>query len=65
MWTLPDHPVIRNLERTGYPDGDEPTFPLCPVCGEEAEDVYIDKYHEIVGCDSCVTKHDAWALLID
>lgn len=28
---LPDHPVVQNMERTGYPDGKEPQFPHCPI----------------------------------
>lgn len=28
---IPDHPVIRNMEATGYPDGKEPDYPHCPV----------------------------------
>lgn len=42
-YDLPDHPVIQNMERTGYPDGKEPTFPICPVCGEECEEIFRDK----------------------
>ena len=38
-YDLPDHPVIQNMERTGYPDGKEPIFPICPVCGEECEEI--------------------------
>ena len=34
-YNLPDHPVIRNLEMTGYPDGQEPEYPHCPLCGAE------------------------------
>lgn len=37
MYDIPDHPVIRNLEATGYPDGKEPDYPHCPFCGEECE----------------------------
>ena len=50
-YDLPDHPVIQNMERTGYPDGKEPTFPICPVCGEECEEIFRDKDLNIVGCD--------------
>lgn len=25
-YNLPDHPMIRNLEMTGYPDGQEPEW---------------------------------------
>ena len=57
---LPDHPVIQDLERTGYPDGKEPVYPRCPVCGADCEDVIRDKNLNIVGCDICTTQSDAW-----
>lgn len=60
MHDLPDHPVIRNLERTGYPDGKEPTYPRCPVCGEECDTIYKNADLDIVGCDNCVATVDAW-----
>ena len=53
-YDLPDHPVIQNMERTGYPDGKEPTFPICPVCGEECEEIFRDNDLNIVGCDICI-----------
>ena len=57
----PDHPVIQNMERTGHPDGKEPEWPRCPVCGEEADTFYYSKqHHEIVGCGDCVREKDAW-----
>ena len=59
-YDLPDHPVIQNMERTGYPDGKEPTFPICPVCGEECEEIFRDKDLNIVGCDFCIKQSDAW-----
>ena len=30
-YDLPDHPVIQNMERTGYPDGKEPTLSLIHI----------------------------------
>ena len=57
---IPDHPVIRNMEWTGYPDGKEPEYPRCPVCGEECEIIYRDKYLDVVGCDECISTVDAW-----
>lgn len=57
---IPDHPVIQNMERTGYPDGKEPIYPICPVCGNECETVYIDQDDTIVGCDMCVVQKNAW-----
>ena len=57
---IPDHPVIQNMERTGYPDGKEPKYPRCPVCGEECETVYRDRFGTYVGCDICMETKDAW-----
>ena len=56
---IPDHPVIRNMEQTGHPDGREPKFPICPVCGAET-DTYYKCDMEIVGCDECVSSVNAW-----
>ena len=60
MYDIPDHPVIRNLERTGYPDGREPEYPRCPICGAECETIYQDVDGDIFGCDECVATKDAW-----
>lgn len=58
---IPDHPVISNMERTGSPDGKDPTYPRCPACGEECEIIYR-RYSdgECVGCDACLQTKDAW-----
>lgn len=58
--SFPDHPIIRNCERTGYPDVKAPEHPVCPVCGEECSDVYSTRHGDIVGCDVCLTLGDAW-----
>lgn len=60
MYDTPDHPVIQNCERTGYPDGREPTYPRCPVCGDECSTVYRSREGVIAGCDVCITTQDAW-----
>ena len=57
----PDHPVIQNMERTGYPDGKEPEWPRCPVCGEEADRFYYSTHeHEYVGCENCLMSQESW-----
>lgn len=56
----PDHPMIQNMERTGYPDDKEPEYPICPVCGEETDTVYRNQTGEIVGCSECLRSRDAW-----
>ena len=60
---LPDDPIIRCMEATGYPPWIDPNGdndPICPMCGEICDTVYKNKYGEIVGCGECVTSHDAW-----
>ena len=56
---LPDNPIIRNMERTGYPDGKEPPQPRCPVCGAETDTVYSDGVN-VQGCPECLMTMDAW-----
>lgn len=51
---IPDHPVIANLMRTGYPDGKSPEYPHCPVCGaKEISEAYVQYINGVVGCDEC------------
>ena len=50
-WLVYDYPEMRTREERE---------PLCPVCGGACSTVYRDRYFEIVGCDECVTVHDAW-----
>lgn len=58
MFDCPDHPVIRNMERTGWPDGKEPEYPHCPVCcAREISDIYImDDTGEILGGECCIEE---------
>ena len=59
--TVKDHPVIRNMEATGYPDGKAPQRYFCPVCDRECETLYRqEESREIVGCDLCVEIIDPW-----
>lgn len=34
--------------------------PVCPICGEECDTLYLDRNREIFGCDVCVAAEDAW-----
>ena len=54
MELFPDHPVIRNMEHTGYPDGKEPVEYRCPICGFDAENYYVSRRHEVIGCENCI-----------
>ncbi|MCM1439196.1 MAG: hypothetical protein NC131_08340 [Roseburia sp.] len=60
---IPDHPIIQNCERTGYPDGRAPDYPICPICGAECDTIYKDRDGTIFGCDECVSSVDAWDAL--
>lgn len=56
MHSLPDDPIIHNLEVTGYPDGKEPPTPICPVCEEDCNYIFKDFHGEIVGCENCIDQ---------
>lgn len=56
---ITDHPIIRRLEMCGELTP-SPDAPICPVCGEEADDFYEDRRGNILGCDWCIKKVDAW-----
>lgn len=53
-----DHPDIERLMRTG--ETGRGIYPMCPICGSECETIYRDRMGSCVGCDECLTKHDAW-----
>lgn len=42
------------------PDPPEPDYPVCPECGAECEDIFYSKHGDIIGCECCVKKVDAW-----
>ena len=59
MYDLKDDPVIRCMERTGSPLWEqEEELAVCPVCGEECETAYYDRYGDVVGCDCCLHRGD-------
>ena len=60
MFDCPDHPVIQNLMRTGYPNGKEPEEFCCPVCGAAAENFYTTRDRTIVGCEICLVPRPYW-----
>ena len=55
---IPDAPWIREAENNGMPSS---TPPVCPVCYEETDRLYIVKgTNEIIGCDNCIDSVNAW-----
>jgi len=65
MYDIPDHPVIRAMESSGYPTGKEPKSPQCPVCDAECDTIYLDHNGDYIGCENCVTTKDAWDVMED
>lgn len=59
---LPDAPWIREAELYGEPGGDEI---ICPVCGKDAENFFLDDSNNVVGCDRCVREVDAYSWHMD
>ena len=39
---------------TELPPERDPFF--CPICGEDCDELYLDNYGEIVGCDNCIRE---------
>lgn len=60
MPNCPDHPVVQNMCRTGFPDGREPEEMRCPACGETAERFYETRDGTIVGCECCLVSKPYW-----
>lgn len=52
------HPVITNMERTGYPY--EVREHRCPCCGDICEKLYQVIGCHVVGCDCCIEEVDPW-----
>ena len=53
-----EHPVITNMERTGYPDGvpPKPVF-ICSSCGEDI--LNGQDYWDVLGeqfCERCINR---------
>ena len=56
MYENIQHPDITRAEKYGIEE--EPPI-CCPVCGEECKTFY-KVIHEVVGCENCVEKVDAY-----
>ena len=35
-------------------------YPVCPVCGEDCEEIFFDVNNEVCGCDKCIHSRDAY-----
>jgi len=53
-----DTPLIRRTERFGGEARE--AEPVCPVCGRACEWHYENEAGEVLGCERCVTRRDAW-----
>ena len=60
MQEVPDAPWIREAEMYGIPPYDDVPDPVCPICGQACETIYMDADETEVGCDQCIQTKDAW-----
>lgn len=55
---LPDDPIVRRIERFGTAfqedEEEEEEIPICPICREECDTMYVGMAGEVLGCDCCV-----------
>ena len=65
MLLIPDDPIIRCIEQTGYPPWISDKEPVCPVCHEGCDTFYRDDSGDIVGCNNCLTAYDAWEEMVE
>lgn len=63
MCSLPDHPVIRHMERYGRPDGRCEFVPVCPLCNQECDTIYLSYDGDVAGCDCCIQRKSAWSYM--
>lgn len=56
LYDIPDHPVVQNMERTGYPTANTPLEPVCPECNDQCDEFLFDELNQLIGCDSCVER---------
>lgn len=64
MHNFPDHPDIARCLCTGYAHPLK-AAPTCPICGEEVDEYYKDNEGDIVGCENCLQRTDAWEEIED
>lgn len=65
MIDINDAPWIREAETYG-PDCAEEIEYSCPVCGaDEPEDFVFDCAGEIIGCNCCVHRRDAYKYMAE
>lgn len=54
-----EHPDITRMNKYGTLSTEDEKPVFCPICGEECESFYkLDG--QIVGCDMCIEKVDAY-----
>lgn len=54
-----EHPDITAAQLYGYPK--KPLdMPECPICGKQCDEIYLNIYGEVVGCDVCIKVKDSF-----
>ena len=55
---IPDEYGVANCLCSGH--ARPVKFPICPECGADVDELYKDRCGDIVGCENCVKRVDAW-----
>lgn len=42
-----------------YVDRAEEKMPICPCCGHQVNEVYINDFNDVVGCEDCIKRVSA------
>lgn len=48
------------LNGNSYDDIPDIPMPICPICQNECNDLYLTEEKMVIGCECCITKVDAW-----
>ena len=54
-WNLED-PTIDEITRYGTLRRYAEPIRCCPVCEQEADSYFLNRYHEIIGCEHCIKE---------
>ena len=62
---IADAPWIREAENWGMPPFEEMPDPVCPFCGKNCGEFYLNRAGEVVGCEECIQLANAYDWMIE
>ena len=46
-------------------DPEPERYPICPLCDEECETLFVADDGEVIGCENCVNQRDSWEVMAE